>query len=137
MNADYPFAKLTERIIAAAYSVHNTLGAEFLESVYTNALQMELRLTGLDAALEVPIIVRYREYVVGEFRADMIVSNEVIVEIKAVTALTSIHDAQLVNYLIATGRSIGLLINFGRSVQVRRKIYSKNLRESAKSAKSA
>ena len=95
---------------------------------------MELRLAGFDAALEVPITVRYRDIVVGEFRADMVVCDAVIVEVKAVAELASIHEVQLVNYLIATDKPIGLLINFGKSVQVRRKIHSNNLRQSAKSA---
>ena len=134
MNADYLFSKLTERIIASAFQVHKTLGAGFLESVYVRALQIELQSAGFIVSAEVPIIVYYKEHVVGEFRADLLVEDEIIVEVKALSSVMAIHEAQLVNYLNATRKSVGLLLNFGSSVQVRRKINSNNLRQSAKSA---
>ena len=134
MSADFPSAELTQLIIAAAFRVHNELGAGFLETVYVRALQVELRLAQIEVAIEVPIVVRYRDHIVGEFRADILVANEVIVEVKAVTELAAAHSAQLLNYLQATGKSVGLLVNFGRSVEIQRKIHSKNLRSSAKSA---
>lgn len=132
--ADYPFADCTERVIAPAYRVHKVLGAGFLESVYVKALQIELTTCGSSAQLEVPIAVTYKGQVVGEFRADLLVDDAVIVEVKAIKELSAIHEAQLVNYLNGTGKAIGLLLNFGVSVQIRRKIVSKNLRKSAQSA---
>ncbi len=134
MNADYLFSEITEKIIASAFEVHKALGAGFLESVYVNALLVELRLIGLAAAAEVPITVHYRDQVVGEFRADLLVESEIIVEVKAVASVAAVHETQLLNYLNATRKSVGLLLNFGPSVQVRRKISSNNLRQSAKSA---
>lgn len=125
MSAD---SSLTERIIGAAYSVHNTLGHGFLESVYQRALAIELRNLGIAYEIESPLSVYYRNELVGEYRADLIVERQVIVEIKAITTLDSIHEQQLVHYLHATGIELGLLINFGRSVVVRRKINSKNQR---------
>ena len=115
--------ELSKKIIAAAHNVHNELGHGFLEKVYKNALAIELQEAGIKCALEVPMSVRYREHVVGDYIADIIVENKIIVEAKAVTELNSIHEVQLVNYLKATGIQVGLLINFGRSVQVKRRVF--------------
>ena len=134
MNADYPYKEVTERVISAAYTVHNTLGSGFLESVYVRALVIELMLMGIEVEAEVPIEVRYRGEPVGDFRADLLVSKQVIVEVKAVNMLATAHEVQLVNYLRGTALAVGLLINFSRSVQIRRKIQSRNLRQSAASA---
>jgi GxxExxY protein len=134
MNADYLFADLTERVIAAAFNVHKALGAGFLESVYAKALQIELEEMGIAVQVELPITVYYLDRIVGEFRADLLVADEVIVEIKAIANLVPVHEVQLVNYLNATRKSVGLLLNFGSSVQVRRKVQTNNLRSSAKSA---
>lgn len=114
-------SKLTEKIIGCCYSVHNVLGAGFLEKVYENALAIELRDQGIPVRQQSPIPVYYKGQVVGEFFSDMDVMEEVIVELKAVQSLTKEHEVQLVNYLTATGRDIGLLINFGDSVQIKRK----------------
>ena len=122
---------MTEAIIGAAYAVHNELGAGFLEAVYQRALAVELRLSGLNVELEVPLTVYYRSIVVGEYRADLLVANEIIVEIKATEGIAPIHGQQLLHYLYATRRSLGLLINFGKSVTVKRKSVTKNLRQSA------
>lgn len=134
MNADYLFSEITEKIIACAFEVHKVLGAGFLESVYVKALLIELQSMGFAVCAEVPITVYYRDQVVGEFRADLLVEDEIIVEVKAVAGVAALHEAQLLNYLNATRKSVGLLLNFGPSVQVRRKISSINLRQSAKSA---
>jgi GxxExxY protein len=115
--------ELSQKIIAAAHNVHNELGKGFLEKVYKNALAIELQEEGLDYSLEVPMSVKYHGSVVGEYTADMIVDNKIIVEIKAVSELNSAHEVQLVNYLKATGVQVGLLINFGRSVQVKRRVF--------------
>lgn len=112
---------ITKKIIGCAYTVHNTLGAGFLEKVYENALKIELEKTGLTVKQQVPINVYYEGQVVGEYYADLWVDEQVIIELKAVQNLSKIHEVQLVNYLTATGLETGLLLNFGQSVQVRRK----------------
>ncbi|MFP4501879.1 MAG: GxxExxY protein [Candidatus Hydrogenedentota bacterium] len=112
---------LTEQIIACAYQAHNTLGPGFLEKVYENALHIELEEAGIEARQQVPIPVQYRGHVVGDFYADLWVADRVIVELKAVRQLAKEHEVQLVNYLQATGVEDGLLINFGPSVEVKRK----------------
>lgn len=115
---------LTHKIIGAAYEVHNTLGAGFLEKVYENALCLELKKHNLEIKQQFPIEVTYKENLVGEFYADILVENRVIVELKAVSKILPIHEVQLVNYLNATKIPIGLLINFGVSVGVKRKFPS-------------
>ena len=119
------YADLTEEIIKAAYKVHNALGFGFLEKVYQNALMIELKRMGLKVSSEMPIKVYYRNEIVGEYIADIIVEDKVILELKAVKDLAEIHEVQLVNYLKATGIEVGLLINFGHSVQVKRKVFDK------------
>ncbi len=115
--------QLTKAIIGCAYQVYNTLGSGFLESVYEQSLLLELRATGLSAQPQVGLEVYYRETPVGRFFADIIVEDTVIIELKAVVELAKIHEVQLVNYLVATGTPIGLLINFGPDgVEVRRKV---------------
>lgn len=113
--------KLTENIIACAYKVHNTLGAGFLEKVYENAMMIELRKQGIDARQQENIKVYYEGEIVGDYFADIIVENEIIVELKAVEKLTKIFEVQIVNYLNGIDKEIGLLINFGSSVVVKRK----------------
>ena len=104
---------LCGRFIGAAMKVHSTLGSEFLESVYQNALIWELRKNGLRAEAERPITVRYDGQIVGAFTADLLVNDKLIVEMKAIQALATAHEVQLVNYLVATGINEGLLLNFG------------------------
>lgn len=120
---EYPDKELTEKIIGAAFEVHNTLGVGFLEKVYQYALVKELRLQGLQAEPEVKIPVYYKGELVGDYSADILVEGRIILELKALSALTTEHKAQLLNYLKATGFKVGLLINFGTSrVQIKRKI---------------
>lgn len=116
-------SELSKKIIAAAYNVHNELGYGFVEKVYKNALAIELQETGIKCAVEVPLKVLYHGKVVGDYYADMIVDDKIVVEVKAVNKLDSIHEVQLVNYLKATGLNVGLLINFGQSVEVKRRIF--------------
>ena len=116
---------ITEKIIGAAYSVHNTLGSGFLEKVYQNSLAIELKSFGFIIGVEKPINVYYKSEVVGNYIADIIVNEKVILEIKAIKELSDIHEVQLVNYLKATGIEVGLLINFGTSVQVKRRVMDK------------
>ena len=112
---------LTKIIIGCAYKVHNALGAGFLEKVYKKALCIELEKARLSFRSEAPITVLYEGQAIGEYFADLWVENRIIVELKSVQSLTKEHEVQLVNYLAATGTDSGLLINFGASVQVRRK----------------
>jgi len=112
---------LTEIIIRCAFNVHNALGPGFLEQVYENALRIELVKQGLQVKQQAPIEVWYDGQVVGSYYADLLVENRVIVELKAVRSLTKAHEVQLVNYLTATGIDTGLLLNFGPSVEIRRK----------------
>jgi GxxExxY protein len=127
MNAD---SALTEAIIGAAFAVHKELGSGFLEAVYVRALSIELMTRNIEHKYEVPLRVFYRGRNVGAYRADLVVGDCVVVEVKALNSLIPIHEQQLVNYLSATGMGLGLLINFGSSVTVKRKIISKNLRSS-------
>ena len=113
---------LTEKIIACAYKVYNTLGAGFLESVYKRAFAIELEKAKLPFFAEAPIEVYYDGMIVGSFYADIMVKRAVIIELKAVENIDKIHEVQLVNYLRATGIPIGLLINFGpMGITLRRK----------------
>jgi GxxExxY protein len=113
--------KLSEIIIGCAYKVHRELGPGFLEKVYENALRLELEEAGLSVRQQAPIPVRYKGHVVGEYFADLIVDERIIIEIKAVQNIAKEHEVQLVHYLTATGVDDGLLINFGASVQVKHK----------------
>jgi len=115
--------ELSKKIIAAAYNVHNELGNGFLEKVYKNALAVELEDSGLSCRLEAPLDVSYHGRIVGEYFADLIVEDKIVVEVKAVSKLDSVHEVKLVNYLKATGLNVGLLINFGQSVEVKRRIF--------------
>lgn len=112
---------LTQKIIGCAYKVHNTLGSGFLEKVYENALRIELEKLGLRVRQQEPINVLYDGRVIGNFYADLWVDERVVIELKAVHAIAKEHELQLVNYLTATLVEVGLLLNFGSSVQVRRK----------------
>jgi GxxExxY protein len=112
---------LTRTIIGCAYKVHNTLGPGFLEKVYENALRIELEKQGLEVKQQEPINVTYEGQVVGEYYADLWVDERVVIELKAAHSLVKEHEVQLVNYLSATGIESGLLLNFGSSVEVKRK----------------
>ena len=105
---------LTEKILEAGFEVSNELGSGFLESVYAKALVVALRGKGVKVDADVPLSVKFRGQVVGEFRADILVEGKVLLELKAVHTLTPEHQAQVINYLQATGIEVGLLINFGR-----------------------
>ena len=114
---------VTERIIGCAYAVANTLGCGFLEKVYENALAHELRKAGLAVAQRQGIPVHYDGVVVGDYAADLLVAGSALVELKAVKALDDLHLAQCLNYLKGTGKTLCLLINFGRPrIEIRRVI---------------
>ena len=117
------YEELTEKIIGCAYRVYNRMGFGFLESVYEKCMLIELRNVNLDAEPQKPITIYYGAQIVGEFVADIIVNDTIILELKAVSQVIKAHEVQLVNYLIATGKPVGLLINFGeRKVEIKRKI---------------
>ena len=113
--------ELTEKAIGCAYRVHNELGAGFLEKVYENALRLELAEAEITAKQQHPIPVTYHGRLVGDFCADLMIEDRLIIELKAVQKLAKEHEVQLVNYLTATGIDDGLLVNFGPSVEVKRK----------------
>lgn len=106
-------SEITQAVIGCAFEVINELGAGFLESVYEKALLLALRQKGLAVAAQWPIRVIFRGESVGDFYADLLVEGKVLVELKAVKAIAPEHQAQLINYLKATGIEVGLLINFG------------------------
>jgi len=121
MNADFDFNKVTELVIGCAYRVGNTLGSGFLEKVYENALVVELRNANVPLSQQHAMKVTYCGEIVGEYIADILVADRVIVEIKALQRLEKIHMAQCLNYLRALNLRIGLLINFGApSVEIKR-----------------
>lgn len=111
---------VTEKIIGAAFKVGNTLGAGFYEKVYENAMVVELLKNGLSLQQQVPFAVRYDNVVVGDYVADLIVEDLVIVELKAIKAVEDIHVSQCINYLTASKKPIALLINFQKRVEVKR-----------------
>ena len=119
---------ITERVIGAAHEVHHVLGFGFLEAVYGNALYKELTARGIKCECQKPVDVYYKDELVGHYIPDMIVEDKIIVELKSVVDLRPEHEWQLLNYLTACKLKVGLLINFGRNVQVKRKINTKNSR---------
>ena len=123
-NSNYKHTDLTEKIISAFYKVYNTLGFGFLEKVYGNALMHQLVMDGLRVEKEKQIKVYYEEKMVGEYYADIMVEGKVIIEIKAAEALIEEHELQLINYLKATDMEVGLLLNFGKKPEIRRKVFS-------------
>ena len=116
--------ELTSEIISAFYKVYNTLGFGFLEKVYENALKYELEKMRFKVDKQKPITVYYDDLTVGEYFADLIVENKVIIELKAAETLIEEHELQLINYLKATEIEVGLLLNFGKKPEIRRKIFS-------------
>lgn len=113
--------QLTYRIIGCAMTVHRTLGPGFQEVIYQRALAMEMARAGIDFGREVEQPIYYRGVEIGSRRADFIVSNRVVVELKALTALEPVHLAQAKNYVVAYGLDLGLLLNFGgQSLESRR-----------------
>lgn len=121
------YEDVTEKIIGCAYRVYNKMGFGFLESVYEKCLLIELHKTGLNAESQKPITVYYDNEIVGEFIADIIVNDAIVLELKSVHRVIKAHEVQLVNYLVATGKPVGLLLNFGeRKVEVKRKIKELN-----------
>jgi GxxExxY protein len=116
--------EITGIILKGFYNVYNTLGYGFLEKVYENAMFIELTKLGLNVQKQVPINVFYGEQLVGEYYADLVVEKAIIIELKAAENLSEAHEFQLINYLKATEMEIGLLLNFGKRPEFKRKIFT-------------
>ncbi len=125
MNSNYLHSDITSKIIRAFYNVYNKLGFGFLEKVYEKSMLIELHKLGLKAENQKQIKVYYDNVKVGEYYADIIVNDCVIIELKAAENLIPEHEAQLVNYLRATEIEVGLLLNFGKTAQKTRKVLTK------------
>ena len=121
---DYSLQPVTQQLIGAAFEVHNVLGFGFLERVYQRALQVELGLRGLKVELEPKIKVQFKNVVVGDYQADLLVEEQIVVELKTDPMYQSMHEAQLLNELRGTGIRLGFLINFGREkVEYKRMVF--------------
>ena len=129
----YKHKELTDKIIHAFYCVYNELGFGFLENVYQNALYFELLNNGFKVEPQKAIEVYYQTQLVGKYKADLVVNDLIILELKAVDYLIEEHELQLINYLKATNKEVGLLLNFGMKPEIRRKAFNnerKNLYKS-------
>lgn len=121
---EFLYQDTTDKIIQAYFKVYNTLGYGFLEKVYQNAMLIELRKMGLECKSQSPIVVYYLGFPVGEYYADIIVDDCVIIENKVADVLIENHEFQLINYLKATTIEVGLLLNFGKKPEFKRKIFT-------------
>jgi GxxExxY protein len=123
-NQSFPHKDITEKIIGAAFEVYKHLGYGYLERVDQRSMQVELLKSGIAAELERRLVVRYKDVVVGDYDADLIVSDSVLVELKIAPQYDKRDEAQLLNLLKATGMKVGLLVNFGRSkVEFKRLVF--------------
>lgn len=127
---DHSSNDLTEQVLKAFYKVYNTLGYGFLEKVYVNALLLELTKMSIRAVSQHPIHVHYDGSLVGEYYADLLINDCIIVEVKATKSLALENEAQLLNYLKATNIEVGLLLNFGPKPEVRRKLFDNSKKQS-------
>ena len=130
MKENYKHSEITGLILKAFFKVYNTLGYGFLEKVYENAMLIELRKLGLECSNQLPIEVFYDDHIVGNYTADILVEELVIVELKAIETLASIHETVLVNYLKGTELEVGLLLNFGPKPQYKRRVLTNEYLES-------
>lgn len=121
---EFLYRDITERIIETYFKVYNSLGYGFLEKVYENALLIELEKQGFFVERQKRIKVYYEEFVVGDYYADLVVNELVIIELKAAETLCKEHEYQLINYLKSTNIEVGLLLNFGKKPEFKRKIFS-------------
>ncbi len=121
---DILYKEKTDKILKCFYNVYNVLGFGFLEKVYENALMIELKEAGFFCERQKPINVFYKETQIGEYYADIMVDSCIILELKAAECLIMEHELQLINYLRATDIELGLLLNFGKKPEFRRKIFS-------------
>ena len=121
--ASYKHQEVTQAIIQVFYEVYNELGHGFLESVYEEAMDLALRDKGVEVKHQHPLPVWFRSKKIGDFRADLLVADAVIVELKAARALEPVHEAQLLNYLRASDLEVGLLLNFGPTPKIKRLVF--------------
>lgn len=133
MTTDYLLKEETDGIIAAFYDVYNTLGYGFLERVYQNALYQELKRRGFKCEAQY-VKVYFKGQEVGEYFADILVNDHIILELKAVDTICREHELQLINYLKATKIEVGLLLNFGERPQVRRKLFTNDRKNNLRSS---
>lgn len=132
MSQDYQdvkYKELSEKIIKVFYKVYNQLGYGFLEKIYEKAMMIDLKQEDVLAVSQFPISVNYEGQVIGEYFADIIVDNKIIVEIKAARRLAQENEAQLLNYLKATNIEVGLLLNFGEKPEIRRKVFDNSKKQ--------
>jgi GxxExxY protein len=124
--AAFPDTELTQKVIGAAYEVHNELGSGFLEVIYQTALVRELSALGVKAIVQAPIPVFYKGSVIGQYYADILADDQLILELKAVASIDPAHESQVLNYLTATRLQLALIINFGGPrVRVKRIVKTK------------
>ncbi len=123
MSKEFLYKEITEKLIRCFYNVHDELGGGFLESVYEKALLVEFKEAGLKAEQQKILSVKYKGHIVGDFKTDIVVEDKIILELKAVSNLLPEHEAQLINYLKATGIKLGILVNFGDRLEFQRRIY--------------
>lgn len=128
-DENYKHTDLTQKIIKAFYQVYNVLGYGFLEKVYENALLIELKSLGLNVEKQKSIKVSYNGVEVGNYYADLTINDSVIVELKAAEFICEEHEFQLINYLKATDMEVGLLLNFGKTPEIRRKVFSNTIKK--------
>lgn len=131
MNTDIKHKEITDLILKSFYEVYNELGDGFIESVYESAMFLVLTSYCLSVERQKAIAVYFRGNNIGDFKADLVVNEKIIVELKVIRSLEPVHEAQLLNYLKASNIEIGLLLNFGRTPEFKRFVYSNNLRKSA------
>jgi GxxExxY protein len=129
MKENYKYADLTEIIIGAFFNVYNQLGYGFFEKVYERAMMIELPLQGLKCECQKSIKVYYKDIEIGNYFADILVEDVIVIELKAVETILPIHEVQLVNYLKATGKEVGLILNFGPKPQFKRRVLSNKYHE--------
>ncbi len=133
---NFRHSDITDQIIKAFYTVYNTLGYGFLEKVYENAMIIELKKLVINAESQIPVKVYYDNKEVGNYYADLLVEKKVIVELKSSENLCEENEAQLLNYLRATEFEEGLLLNFGKTAQIKRKVFSNEFKKNSEPDKS-
>jgi len=132
-NNNYLHSDLSDKILKAFYKVYNTLGYGFLEKVYENAMMIELKKMGIVCRQQQHIDVFYENEKVGDYFADIVVEDKIIIELKAAESIVDEHEAQLVNYLRATDMEVGLLLNFGKTPQHKRRVLTSEFKNHNKS----
>ena len=131
-NDNFKHSEISSKIIKAFYNVYNQLGYGFLEKVYENAMMIELRKFELKAERQKPIKVYYDQQIIGDYFADIIIDDVIILELKAVESIAPEHEVQLVNYLKATDIEVGLLLNFGPKPQQKRRVLTEEYKNQIK-----